>query len=116
YEEVLKAILDGDVNGYLEGFTTLSIAEQQKQQKARYRMERMNSFFFGQAIDVNNQTPETWRDLPTVHDVINTECPIEYKANALGVFTMLQECNRVRDYQGGRLNLNSIFNDLYELW
>ncbi len=115
YEEVIDAILAGKVNDYLKGFKTLSIAEQQKQQKARYEMERMNSAFYGQAIDVDAQTTANWRELPVVYDIIDTDCPLAYKASALGIFTLLSDCNRVIDMNGNRLDLDDIFERLYYL-
>lgn len=115
YEEVIDAILAGKVNDYLKGFKTLSIAEQQKQQKARYELERMNSAFYGQAIDIDAQTTANWRDLPVVYDIIDTDCPLAYKASALGIFTLLSDCNRVIDLNGNRLDLDDIFDRLYYL-
>lgn len=115
YEEVLDAILAGKVNDYLKGFKTLSIADQQKQQKARYEMERMNSAMYGQAIDINEQTTANWRNLPVVYDIVDTDCPLAYKASALGIFTLLSDCNRVIDMAGNRLDLDDIFERIYWL-
>lgn len=115
YEEVLNAIMAGEVNDYLKGFKFTSIADQQKQQRARFDLEAMNSAFFGQAIDVDNQTTVNWRNLPVVYDIINTTCPLAYKASALGIFTLLQACNRVIDLQGAVLDLDDIFSRIYLL-
>lgn len=115
YEEVIDAILAGKVNDYLRGFKTLSIQDQQKQQKARYEMERMNSAMYGQAIDVNEQTTANWRNLPIVYDIVDTDCPLAYKASALGIFTLLSDCNRVIDMNGNRLDLDDIFERIYWL-
>jgi hypothetical protein len=115
YEQVLDWILKGKVNDYLKAFKYQSIAEQQKQMKARYDLEWYNSVFFGQAIDVDNQTTGNWTNLPIVYDVANSSCPLAYKARALGIFTILNECNRVEDRTGLPLDLNTIFEDLYYL-
>ncbi len=115
YEQVLTWILQGRVNDYLKAFKYMSIAEQQKQMKARYDLEWYNSVFWGQAIDVDNQTTGNWQNLPIVYDVANDTCPLAYKARALGIFTLLNECNRVRDFTGLPLDLNTIFSDLYYL-
>lgn len=115
YEDILDAILHGKVNDYLKGFKTMSIAEQQKQMKARYDLEWYESVFWGQAIDVDNQTEANWRNLPLVYDVADTDCPLAYKARALGIFTLLNQCNRVVDFTGLPLDLNQIFSDLYTL-
>ncbi len=115
YEEVLDAIMAGEVNDYLKGFKYTSIADQQKQQRARFDIEQMNSAFFGQAIDVDNQTTTNWRNLPVVYDIVNTSCALAYKASALGIFTLLQACNRVIDRQGAALDLDDIFSRIYLL-
>lgn len=115
YEQVLTYIMQGRVNDYLKAFKYQSIAEQQKQMKARYDLEWYNSVFYGQAIDVDNQTTTNWQSLPIVYDVANDTCPLAYKARALGIFTLLNDCNRVRDFTGLPLDLNTIFSDLYYL-
>lgn len=115
YEQTLTYILQGRVNDYLKAFKYQSIAEQQKQMKARYDLEWYNSVFYGQAIDVDNQTTANWQNLPIVYDVANDTCPLAYKARALGIFTLLNECNRVRDFTGLPLDMNTIFSDLYYL-
>lgn len=115
YQEVLDAIMEGRVNDYLKGFKFTSIADQQKQQRARFELEQMNSAFFGQAIDVDNQTTENWRSLPVVYDIVNDSCPLAYKANALGIFTLLSACNRVIDMAGRTLDLDDIFERIYLL-
>ena len=115
YEEVLDYILKGKVNDYLKAFVWQSIAEQQKQMKASYDKAFFNSVFFGQAIDVDNQTTGNWQNLPIVYDLVNSTCPLAYKASALGIFTLLNACNRVVDLQGMQLSLDQIFAALYYL-
>lgn len=115
YEETLDLILKGKVNDYLAGFVYQSIAEQQKQMKASYDRAWFNTVFFGQAIDVDNQTTNNWQQLPVVYDLVNTSCPLAYKASALGIFTLLAACNRVVDLQGMQLSLDQIFAALYYL-
>lgn len=115
YEEILDKILKGQVNDYLKAFQFQSIADQQKYQAARYRREFYNTVFFGQAIDIVNQTTALWRNLPQVYDVANDTCPLAFKANTLGIFTQLSNCNRVVDMAGAKLNLDYIFQQLYYL-
>jgi hypothetical protein len=115
YEEILDKILKGDVNDYLKAFKWQSIQDQQKYQAARYRREFYNTVFFGQAIDIVNQTTANWRNLPQVYDVANGSCPLAFKASTLGIFTQLSNCNRVVDMAGAKLNLDYIFQQLYYL-
>lgn len=115
YEEILDKILKGKVNDYLKAFQFQSITDQQKYQAARYRREFYNTVFFGQAIDIVNQTTALWRNLPQVYDVANDTCSLAFKANTLGIFTQLSNCNRVVDMAGAKLNLDYIFQQLYYL-
>lgn len=115
YEEVLDAILAGKVNDYLKGFKYLDLAAQEKQKMARAEREWMNSVMYGQIIN-GNQTEANWRSLPQVLDPIDSTCVLGYHANALGFFTLLNNCNRVIDLGGGKLSLDYIINQvLYPL-
>lgn len=115
YEEVLDAILAGRVNDYLKGFKYLDLAAQEKQKLARAEREWMNSVMYGQIIN-GNQTEALWRSLPTVTDPLDSTCVLGYHANALGFFTLLNNCNRVIDLGGAALSLDYIINTvLYPL-
>jgi hypothetical protein len=115
YEKVLGFILNGQVNDYLKTFKYMSIAEQQKQQKLHYDKAWYNSVFYGMAIDVDNQTLNGYTNLPPVYDVANPTCLLSYKARAIGIFHLLDACNRVRDFLGGNLDLDLLFSDMYYL-
>lgn len=117
YEEVLEKILSGDVNAYLKGFKFLSLAEQEKQKMARQEREKMNSWMYGQIINGHQQTDYSeWSQLPAVNDPIDTTCQLGVKANALGFFTLLNNCNRVIDLGGAALSIDYIINTvLYPL-
>ncbi len=115
YEEVLDAILSGKVNDYLKGFKYLDLAAQEKQKMARAEREWMNSVMYGQIIN-GNQTEALWRSLPPVNDPIDPTCQLGVHANALGFFTLLNNCNRVIDLGGSALSLDYIINTvLYPL-
>jgi hypothetical protein len=53
--------------------------------------------------------------LPAIADVANPSCVLSYKASAIGIFNLLDACNRVRDFQGSALDLLLMFSDLYYL-
>lgn len=115
YQEVLDAILKGNVNTYLKGFTTLALAQQEKQKAARAEREFMNSVMYGQMIN-GNQTEANWRLLPAVNDPLDETCQLGVKANALGFHTLLNNCNRVVDLGGAKLSLDYIIQEvLYPL-
>lgn len=114
YEEALDAILAGKVNDYLKGFKYQSLADQERQKLARAEREWLNSVMFGQVIN-ENQTTALWRSLPAVLDPVDTTCQLGVKSNALGFFTLLNNCNRTIDMAGAPLSLDYIFQQLYYL-
>lgn len=114
YLKILNAILSGKVNAYQQGFVWSPLAEQNKRKAMLEENDWMRSVFFGQAIN-EKQTPETYAELPTVADVSDPDCPLAYKARALGFFQILTDCNRVIDLNGGALDLDYIFQQLYYL-
>lgn len=111
YEETLEAILGGKVNDYLKNLKFLNIAAQEKQKLARGEREWMNSIMYGQIIN-GNQTQANWRSLPQITDPLDSTCVQGYRANALGFFTQLVNCNRVIDLNGGALSLDYIINSV----
>jgi hypothetical protein len=112
--EYLKAMSAALTSGYWKEFRMLPIAEQRRQQQAQAYKAWLNSVFFGQRInelqDVNSYT-----SLPTVRDPLNTDCILEYKANALGFEQQLIDCGRYADEQGTALDLLDLFELSYDL-
>ena len=129
YKDTLSKVLDGSVNPYASGFKYLPLAEQNKQAAANSENAWLRSTFFGQAIS-DSQTVEGYTSLPQVHDPESNSgfggyphgaptgtdgCLIEYKANAVGIYTQLVEASRVVDMQGGALDLDKLFQLMYYL-
>lgn len=115
YEEVTEAILAGKANEYLKNMKFMNIAAQEKQKLARGEREWENSVMYGQIIN-GNQTQALWRSLPEVLDPLDSTCQLGVKANALGYFTQLNNCNRVIDMAGMPLSLDYIMQEvLYPL-
>lgn len=113
YMRILDAIMKGKVNEYQRGFVWQTLADQNKRKAMLEEDAWYKSVFFGAAVDKNAQTPNTYDSLPTVADPADPTCPREYKASALGIFSLLSECNRVIDLNGHALDLDYIFNQLY---
>lgn len=111
-DEYLRALNAALTSNYFKLFRQLPLAEQRRIQQAKYDRDMLNSAFYGQRID-ENQTVETYMDLPTVTDPANPDCVLEYKANALGFMTQLEDCNRSLDHQGNPLNLDTLLQTLY---
>ena len=114
YRETLQKILDGKINPWDQTFNFLSIAEQNKRAAQLSERAWLNSVFFNDYLS-SAQTPETYTSLPTVSDPEDPTCTLEYKANALGIYTMLNEKGRVKDMDGGVIDFITFFEDLYEL-
>ena len=128
YKDTLQKILDGKVNPYAAGFKYLPLAEQNKIAAGNSENAWLRSTFFGQAIS-DSQTVEGYSSLPTVHDPesgssyggypgsqpSSESCPLEYKANAIGIYTQLVEAARVADFGGGQLDLDALFQLIYYL-
>lgn len=114
YLKILDAIMKGRVNPYQQGFVWSPLAEQNKRKAQLEEDAWMRSVFFGQRIN-ENQVADTYYNLPTVADPLDTDCTLEYKANALGFFQILSDCSRVVDLNGEALDLDYIFQQLYYL-
>lgn len=111
-DEYLRALNASLTSNYFKIFRQLPLAEQKRIQQAKYDRDMLNSAFFGQRIN-ENQTVEGYTSLPQVKDPANPNCVLEYKANALGFRTQLNDCGRVLNHQGNALNLNTFFETLY---
>ncbi len=129
YKDTLSKVLDGSVNPYASGFKYLPLAEQNKIAAGNSENAWLRSTFYGQAIS-DSQTVETYSSLPEVYDPESgtsfgaypggqptggEDCVMEYKANAIGIYTQLVEASRVVDMQGGQLDLDALFQLLYYL-
>jgi hypothetical protein len=128
YKDTLARVLGGEVNEYAAKFKYLPLAEQNRQAAAHSDNAWLRSTFYGQAIN-ENQTVEGYQGLPEVYDPESgtsfgsypgsqpsgDSCVMEYKANAVGIYTQLKESSRIADFKGGQLNLDSLMDLLYHL-
>lgn len=109
---------NGDVNDVVKRFQTDPFAMLRKQMAEYWERVHCNTCMYGARIDVINQIDNPSRTnilaLPTVteHEDGNI---VDRKANAVGVITQLEEQGRVFDYAGAPLNLNSVFQILWEM-
>ena len=123
YKATLEAIMTGKTNPFLQNFVYQPIAEQNKRASQLSDEAWLRSVWYGQKIN-ENQTPETYMNLPAVTDPegvrsgsasFGSDCVLEYKSNALGIHTQLRDANRVVDNQGAVLDLDYLFQQLYYL-
>lgn len=115
YEETLKRILDKkEVNKYLEAFRAIPLAEQNKQAYAHHMAQWRNSIFYGRPIN-ELQSPEHYAsaDIDNDEDALVRDPEngqvLTYKANALGIRTLLENDNQVIDLKGAPLSLDLLF-------
>lgn len=113
-DEYLKALTAPLTSEFYKKFRTLPIAEQRRQQEALMEKAFYNTVFYGDAIS-DKQTLATWTDLPTVDDLTNPGCSLEYKSNTIGIRNQLSEASKVIDNNGGALNLDTLFEIFYTL-
>ena len=114
YKETLAKIMDGKVNPFLNSMVYNPLAEQNRIAAQISQDQWTRATWYNQPIG-SEQTPEGYMNLPAVTDPEDGTCTLEYKAQALGLKTLLYEGNRIKDNLGNPLNLDSVFGDLYYL-
>jgi hypothetical protein len=113
YAMVLKKIMGGEVNEYLKKFQWMDLAQQNKKQRAQFDKKWLRSVFYGQQIS-EKQTVETTDELDQVVDP-DDGTVYGYKANALGLRTLLAAENKIIDAAGGPLDLDLLFQIAYDV-
>jgi hypothetical protein len=114
YKETLAKVMSGKVNPYLKSMIYQPLAEQNKIAAAASADQFSRACWYNQPLS-DKQTPETYMQLPAVNDPESTDCTLEYKANALGLKSLLRESNRIKDMSGGNLDLEALQADIYYL-
>jgi len=114
YKKTLESIMSGKVNPYLSSMVYQPLAEQNKIASKVSQDQWNRAVWYNQALN-DAQKPETYMQLPGVTDPEDTNCTLEYKANALGIKSLLREGGRIKDNGGNNLDLDSLFSDLYFL-
>ena len=114
YKETLAKIMGGKVNPFLNSMVYNPLAEQNRIAAQVSQDQWTRATWYNQPIS-SEQTPEGYMNLPAVTDPEDSSCTLEYKAQALGIKTLLYEGNRIKDNLGNPLNLDSVFGDLYYL-
>lgn len=108
-------------NDYFRLFGDIEVAQRNKQFAERFQRDWVNQVFWGKASSAN-QTLASYRSLPTISSAtssvfdLNTEgkC-VGRKADVIGIYEQLAQCNRVADLQGQQLNLEELFQAIYEI-
>ena len=114
YKETLSSVMSGKVNPFLSSMVYQPLAEQNKIASQMSQDQWVRATWYNQALN-EKQRPETYMELPAVTDPEDGTCTLEYKAQALGIKSLLRESNRIKDMAGGNLSLETLFSDLYFL-
>lgn len=91
-----------------------------RQVQEDWQARMVNQFLFGKASSAN-QTATDWPSLPTITlDSEGQSMPwngacVGRKADAIGIFDQLHECERIWDLQRQALSLPTLFEKLYEI-
>lgn len=118
YEMWRKLLLEQ--NPLYREYGDLPQVELNKQLGADFQKRFVNNVFFGKALNAN-QTVAAFNSLPEIEttasaylDTGGAEC-IGKRANVIGIYEQLAECDRLCDAENTRLNLISLFNELYNI-
>jgi hypothetical protein len=119
YDKWRKLLLED--NPLYKKFGDVDEIEKNKQIGADWQRRMVNSIFWNKAISAN-QTLSNYNSLDNIVTPTNAnldatdeaEC-VGKRANAVGIYEQLAECGRVDDLQGAALNLNTLFNSLYDI-
>jgi len=101
-------------------FGDIEAVQLNKQIGSDFQRRWVNSFFFNKPLanqDLNNYNSLEQITTPTVSNLVLADegrC-VGRRANAVGVYEQLAECGRVFDLQGQVLNLQELFNELYNI-
>lgn len=114
-DEYLKALNAGLTTSYWKDFKQLPLTEQKRQQFKIEEKKYFNTIFYGDAIDTTSQTTNTYQNLPTVVDPLDSAMTLEYKSNTIGIFNQLSAAGRIHNASYGALNLDTLFEILYQL-
>lgn len=109
-------------NDYFRLFGDIEVAQRNKQYAERFQRDWVNQVFWGKASSAN-QTLASYRSLPSITAYTSTtfDLPasegrcVGRKADVIGIYEQLAQCNRVKDLQGHQLNLEEFFDDIYQI-
>lgn len=119
YDKWRKLLLED--NPLYKKYGDVDEIEKNKQIGADWQRRMVNSIFWNKPISAN-QTLSNYNSLDNIVTPTNSnldatdeaEC-VGKRANAVGIYEQLAECGRIDDLQGAALNLNTLFNSLYDI-
>lgn len=107
-------------NPLYKEFGDLTEIEKNRQLGMDWQKRMLETMFWGKAISAN-QTMANYDQLTEITTFNGTTLGVDgakcvgLRANMIGIYEQLVQCNRVVDLQGAQLNLISLFNELYNM-
>lgn len=113
-EHFVKAMTDPLLSEFVKMIRLMPLADQWRQKEAFEQIEWLNTVLYGDIISPY-QTVANYTSLPKVEDLTNPGQYVWYKSNAIGIIPQLREASRTVDYNGGPVNLDTIFEVCYNM-
>lgn len=117
--ELFYARLMSGANDAFKQFGDMDLAKRNAQDELKHKKAWVHNFFFSVPSDAN-QTLEGWQSLERIEtpsgfgiDPGTGGKLIALRAENIGVLEQLRRCNRVRDLQGGPLNMYEFWEEVY---
>lgn len=111
YKELFSKLMES--NSWYAKFQDIPMAERNRQDEHKDRVEFLNAFFFGTALTAN-QTLTGWASLPQITSVSGATVDpgtggklMHYRANMIGVLPQLQACGQFSDSAGADIEVSS---------
>jgi len=111
YKELFSKLMES--NSWYAKFQDIPMAERNRQDEHKDRVEFLNAFFFGTALTAN-QTLTGWQSLPQITSVSGASVDpgtggklMHYRANMIGVLPQLQACGQFSDSAGADIEISS---------
>lgn len=121
YKEYYARLMSSGVNEAFKRFGDISIAERNKQDEENYQRNFVNAFFFQKPISAN-QTVAAWKNLDDISTPTGYSIDpgtggkvVAKRANFIGVWEQLRQCDRIRDLQNNKLNFYEFLDENYRL-
>lgn len=120
YEKLFKKLFDE--NELYGTFADLSMAERNRQDEMRSRVEWCNAVLFGERYN-NKQNLDNWASLPDINSITGATVDpgtgnafIAKRANMIGILPQLKDCGRFSDKAAQDFNLKTFLeSDLYDI-
>jgi len=120
YDKWRSLVLTG--NAEYREFFDLDEIEKNKQLGASWQRRMVTQMFWGKPIsayqtlsDYDSLDEITAYDLSSYGLGVDGAAVVGRRANAVGIYEQLAECDRIADAQGAKLNLPALFTEMYNM-